>query len=91
MRGYVADALEESFYLRWVEGQGLELVAELEGVDDDSGVVGEGVGFDDVHAPGGEHSGYVGEEVGAVGGDEGDLVELAQGAEGDLDADLRRG
>jgi hypothetical protein len=67
-----------------VELEGAEGVGELEAVDDDAGFVGEGVGFDDVHAPGGEGSGDVGEEAAAVAGDDGELDELAVGAEFEL-------
>src|SRR6185312_16941373 len=44
-----------------------------------------GVGFHDVHAPGGEDPGDVGDQIGPLGGDEGDFVELTLGAEGELD------
>jgi len=41
-------------------------VGEVEAVDDDASVVGEGSGLDDVHAPGGQRAGYVGKEAAAV-------------------------
>jgi len=43
-----------------------EGVGEVEAVDDDSGLVREGSGLDDVHAPGGQRSGNVGKEPRAV-------------------------
>ena len=53
-----------------------------------AGVVGEGAGLDDVHAPGGEGSGHVGKEAGAIAGDDGEVEELAVRAEVELDGVL---
>ncbi len=72
-------------FSRGVELDGAEGVSELEAVDDDALVVGECAGFDDVHAPGGECAGHVGEEAGAVADDDGEVEELAVGAEIELD------
>src|SRR5580698_992285 len=60
----------------------------MEAVDNDPGLVGEGSGLDDVHAPGGEGSGDIGEEAGAVAGDDGEVEELAVGAQIELDGIL---
>ncbi len=82
------DVLGEAVFFFGVEFEGAEGVSELEAVDDDAGFIGEGVGFDDVHAPGGEGAGDVGEEAAAVAGDDGEFDELAVGAELELDGVL---
>ena len=51
----------------------------------DAGIVGERAGLDDVHAPGGERAGHVGEEPGAVARDDGEIEELAVGSKIELD------
>ncbi len=79
---------EEAVLLAGVELEGAKDVGELEAVDDDAGLVGEGAGVDDVHAPGGEGAGHVGKEAGAVAGDDGEVEELAVGAQVELDGVL---
>jgi len=81
----VVEVGEEAVFLAGVELDGAEDVSELEAVDDDAGIVGEGAGFDDVHAPGGEGSGDVGEEAAAVADDDGEVEELAVGTQVELD------
>ena len=66
--------LDEDLVLGGVHLERAEGVGEAEVVDDDALGVREGVGGDDVHAPGGEGAGHVGEEVRAVGRDECDLA-----------------
>ena len=79
---------EEPVLLAGVQLDGAEDVGEVEAVDDDAGIVGEGAGLDDVHAPGGQGSGHVGKEAGAVAGDDGEVEELAVGAQIELDGIL---
>ena len=66
LRHHVVEVGEEAFLLAGVQLDGAEDVGELEAVDDDAGVVGEGAGLDDVHAPGGQGAGHVGKEAAAV-------------------------
>ncbi len=61
-RDDVQQALAEAIHLRRIELQGAEGIGKLKGVDDDSGIVGKRLGFDNVHAPGGECAGHVGKE-----------------------------
>ena len=82
------DIGEEAILLAGVELEGAEDVGELEAVDDDAGIVGEGAGLDDVHAPGGERAGHVGKEAAAIAGDHGEVEELALGAQVELDGIL---
>jgi hypothetical protein len=63
-------------------------VGELEAVNDDAIVIRESAGLDDVHAPGGQGAGHVGKQVAAVAGDHGEIVELAMGAQVELDGIL---
>ena len=63
LRDDIVEIGEEAVFLAGVELDGAEDVGELEAVDDDAGIVGEGAGLDDVHAPGGEGSGHVGKEA----------------------------
>ena len=79
---------EEAVFLAGVEFEGAEDVGELEAVDDDAGIVGESAGLDDVHAPGGQRSGHVGKEAAAVAGDDGEVEELADGAQVELNGIL---
>ena len=88
LRDDVVDVVEEAVLLAGVELDGAEDVGELEAVDDDAGIVGEGAGLDDVHAPGGERSGHVGEEAAAVAGDDGEVEELAVGTKIELNGIL---
>src|SRR6185312_2922618 len=84
VREGIADAVLEAVDFGVVQLEGAVGIGELEGVDDNAGGVGESVRLNDVHAPGGEDARHIGEEPGTVLGDESDLVELADGAEGDL-------
>ena len=79
---------EEAVLFAGVEFQGVEDVSEVEAVDDDAGFVGEGAGLDDVHAPCGQGAGDVGKEAGAVAGNDGQVEELAVGAQVELDGVL---
>ena len=63
LRHHVVQIGEEAVLLAGVELEGAEDVGEVEAVDDDAGIVGEGAGLDDVHAPGGQRAGHVGKEA----------------------------
>ena len=88
LRDDIVQVGEEAIFLAGVELDGAEDVSELEAVDDDAGLVGEGAGLDDVHAPGGECAGDVGEEAPAIAGDDGEIEELAVRAQVELDGIL---
>src|SRR5208337_1695849 len=84
LRNDVVEIFEEAVLLAGVQLDGAKDVSELEAVDDDACLVGECAGRDDVHAPGGEGTGHIGEEAGAVTGDDGEVEELTLGAKVEL-------
>ena len=84
-RDDVVEIGEEAIALAGVEFDGAEDVSELEVINDNAGIVGEGSGLDDVHAPGGQGAGHVGKEACAVAGDDGEVEELAVRAQVKLD------
>ena len=84
MRDDFVDVREKAVLLGGVELEGAEEIGELKAVDDDAGIVGVGAGADDVHAPGGQDAGHIGKEPGAIAGDDGEVVELAAGAQIEL-------
>jgi len=62
-RDHVVEIDEEAVLLAGVEFEGVEDVGEVEAVNHHAGFVGEGAGFDDVHAPGGQGASHVGKEA----------------------------
>ncbi len=88
LRDHVVQVFEEALFFAGVELEGAEDVGELEAVDDDAGIVGESAGLHDVHAPGGQGAGHVGEQAAAVARDDGEVEELAGGAQIELNGVL---
>jgi len=76
---------EEALALTGVQLDGAEDVAELEAIDDHAGVVGKSAGLGRCSCPMRQRSGHVGEEASAVAGDDGEIEELAVGAQVELD------
>src|SRR6185312_1792067 len=73
--------LEEAFLFAGVQLDGAENIGEVEAIYDDPRLVGKSSGADDVHAPGSQRAGHVGKEAFAVAGDDGEVEEMARGAQ----------
>ena len=58
---HVVEIGEKALPLTGVQLDSAEDVAELEAIDDHARVIGKSAGLDDVHAPGRQGSGHVGE------------------------------
>src|SRR3984957_1786537 len=73
----VVNALLEALPFGQVQFQNAKLISEIKSVDNNAGVIREGGGLPDVHAPSGENTGHIGEKERTTSCDQGELEPAA--------------